>query len=102
MVRQSLKCYAHGRPGAWEAICVDLDIAVAGKSYPEVRRLLESAIGTYLEAVAEESPEDQRRLMSRRAPLLLRMRLAAMMLLQRLRFNGDHDKTAGFSIPCHA
>lgn len=102
MARQFLKCYAHGHSGEWEAICVDLDIAVQGASLPQVRHLLESAISTYLEAVADESPEDQHRLLNRRAPLFVRLRYELMMLRQRLRSNGDNDKTAGFSIPCHA
>lgn len=102
MSRQFLKCYAYGRSGSWEAICVDLDIAVQGNSFPQVQKLLGEAITGYLEAVSEESPEDQRRLLNRRAPLLVRLRLALMILRHRLRINGDHNKTAGFNIPCHA
>lgn len=46
-----LYCCASGREGAWQAICVDLDIAVQGRSFEEVSRLLEEAIGLYLQTV---------------------------------------------------
>ena len=46
---RSLRCYAEGRDGDWEAICLDLDIAVQGSSFEEVFRSLQEAISLYLE-----------------------------------------------------
>ena len=42
-------CYAHGHEGGWQAICVDLDIAVDGTSLQEVRASLATSIDLYLE-----------------------------------------------------
>ena len=30
---RKLTCYAWGKPGDWEALCVDLDIATQGKAW---------------------------------------------------------------------
>ena len=46
------RCMAEGRDGDWYAIYVDLDIAVQGRSFPEVHDSLEQAIETYLERVS--------------------------------------------------
>ena len=35
-----LLCFAEGKEGDWEGICVDLDIAVQGASFNEVCELL--------------------------------------------------------------
>jgi hypothetical protein len=29
---RELNCIAHGRPGSWEAICLDFDLAVQGRA----------------------------------------------------------------------
>ncbi len=34
-MRKVLRCYAEGRNGEWEAICLDLDIAVQEKSFED-------------------------------------------------------------------
>ncbi len=62
-------CYAHGRPGDWEGLCIDFDIAVQGRSFHEVQKRLEEAVAEYVAAAIEEAPEDRDRLLGRRAPL---------------------------------
>ena len=47
-----LKCYVHGGGASWEAICVDLNVAVCGNSQREVRASLRKAVDLYLETVA--------------------------------------------------
>ena len=43
-------CFAKGRPGEWEAICLDYDIAVQGRSFEEVEKFLSEAIDDYVES----------------------------------------------------
>lgn len=64
----SFLCFAHGRDGDWEAVCVDLDIAIQGSSFDEVRNLLNRAVSTYVADAEAESAEVRDSLLSRRAP----------------------------------
>ena len=70
-------CYAWGKPGDWAALCVDYDIAAQGESLEQVRRELADAVATYLEYVAELPAHEQTAFLNRKAPLLLRWRLAS-------------------------
>ena len=72
----NLQCYAYGRDRSWEAICVDLNIAVFGTSFREVEASLRTAIDIYLESVAELPTAEQCAFLSRRAPWYVRARLA--------------------------
>lgn len=67
-MHKSLKCFAHGGWGSWEAICVDLDIAVQGRSLEEVKGTLREAIAGYVHDAAQEAPEVRDRLLKRRVP----------------------------------
>lgn len=69
-----LRCYAEGRPGAWEAICLDFDVAVQGPSFEAVDKDLREAIGLYLEEIADYPAKDRARLLNRKAPLLMRLK----------------------------
>ena len=71
-----LRCYAYGRDSSWEAICVDLNIAVFGTTFREVEASLRTAIDVYLETVAELPTAEQQAFLSRRAPWHVRARLA--------------------------
>lgn len=72
--KRTLHCYASGTDGDWEAICLDLDIAVQGDSFDEVRESLLKAVALYLEAVAALPTERQRRLLHRPAPFGVRLK----------------------------
>jgi hypothetical protein len=85
-----LRCVADGKAGKWEAICLDLDIAVQGASFEEVYRELNAMIATYLETVVTYSPSEQARFLSRRAPLRLRLQFALRYLSSYL-FGLDSD-----------
>ena len=73
---RKLTCYAWGKPGDWEALCVDLDIATQGSSFAEVKRDLELAVEDFLDYAAELPELDRKSVLSYRTPWLLRMRLA--------------------------
>ncbi|WP_200341055.1 type II toxin-antitoxin system HicB family antitoxin [Rhodovibrio sodomensis] len=70
---RTLHCYAEGRDGGWEAICLDLDIAVQGDSFAEVYRALDEAIAAYLETVHDLPESEQRHLLRRKAPIYVRL-----------------------------
>jgi predicted RNase H-like HicB family nuclease len=72
--KRTLHCYAEGRDGDWEAICLDLDIAVQGSSFDEVFRSLQQAISLYLETVTDLPPEERRALLHRSAPFAVRLK----------------------------
>jgi predicted RNase H-like HicB family nuclease len=74
---RTLHCYAEGRDGEWEAICLDLDIAVQGRSFEEVFASLQEAVALYLETVADLPPEERRPLLHRSAPLSVRLKFLA-------------------------
>lgn len=99
-----VKCYARGFPGRWEAICVDFDIAVQGRSFEDVKRLLEGAVKTYIEDACAEEPRVARRLLGRKSPLSLRLRLMlAHWFNQTIARRADDQKfQAGFDLHCHA
>ena len=98
-----LLCFARGTDGDWEAICVDLDIAVEGYSLEDVKQRLHDAVRLYVESALAESEEVGMRLLTRRAPIWVRARLGLSYLAHLLsgRRNGD-DLRAGFDMPCPA
>ena len=70
---RELLCLARGGAERWEAICLDLDLAVQGRSFDEVRALLEEAVNTYVaDANAEAEPAGSQ-LLARRVPLHVRL-----------------------------
>jgi hypothetical protein len=74
--KRELICIAKGRDdtGLWEAICLDLDIAVAGRSFDEVKDILSRAIATYFEDARREAEPARSQLLNRRVPFLARLR----------------------------
>jgi len=74
LATRTLHCYAEGRDGEWEAICLDLDIAVQGDSFEDVFASLRDAVALYLESVAELPETERQRLLHRPAPTTVRMK----------------------------
>jgi hypothetical protein len=72
LMANALTCFARGRPGEWEAICLDYDIAVQGRTFNEVEELLHDAIDDYVETARREPQEVRDRLLRRAAPLHVR------------------------------
>ena len=90
-----LKCYAYREGDAWEAICVDLDIATFGTSLDEVKRSLATSIELYLGRVAELPAHEQSDFLARKSPWHLRAKLAFTTWLSCLR--GAAGRFRGFS-----
>lgn len=76
-----LRCIAEGRDGHWEAICLDFDIAVQGKSFEDVYHGLTDMIDSYVQKVSRYPEADQRRLLNRKAPLSLRLKFALVSVM---------------------
>ena len=101
---RKLTCYAWGKPGDWEALCVDLDLAAQGENFEDVRRELSDAIATYLDYVTDLPENEQQRFLNRKAPLRLRLQLALMQrafpLLKSVRIGstGQQFACAGFVV----
>ncbi len=99
MVR-TVRCYAKGRDGDWEAICLDLDIAVQGGSFEEVFRALNEAIALHLEAVVALPESERGPLLERPAPLSVRLQFlgyAIRSLFTRRDGDSCHHQ---FTVPC--
>ncbi len=97
-----LHCYAEGRNGAWEAFCLDLDLAVQGESFEEVYRSLAKAIDLYVESVGDLPEPDRKRLLHRPAPLSLRMRFIWMALREFLFGRSGPELQHQFTLPAPA
>lgn len=103
-MRHQIACYAEGRPGQWEAFCLDFDIAVHGQSFEDVFRDLNKAIAMYLETVATLPAEEKAHLLKRRAPLSIRMKFMWYALRYALtgRTGNGGKSRAEFTVPCPA
>lgn len=102
MTSRSFLCYAHGRDGDWEAICVDLDVAVQGASFEEVQMLLNEAVAEYVDAAMFETPKVRAQLLNRKAPWHVSFKLWIGILISNL-FNGQHrEQQASFPVACPA
>ncbi len=93
-----VRCYAYGGGNDWQAICVDLDIAVDGESLQEVRDSLVSCIELYLERVAELPAAEQKQFLARKSPWHVRLRLACKAWVFNV-FSGPAFQK--FTIPSH-
>ncbi len=104
-VRQprALYCYVSGHEGAWEAICLELDIAVQGRSFEEFSSLLREAIALYLATVSELLEEERSAFLSGSVPFTTRLGFAIAAFLSALcaRGNGDlkHQFTMAIRTP---
>ena len=101
---RKLRCYAEGTGGQWEALCLDLDIAVSGPSFEAVYHDLNKAIGLYVaRAMALPAPE-RARLLGRRAPW--HVRAGAILKALHVALFGDRQdgdrETHGYTLPCPA
>jgi predicted RNase H-like HicB family nuclease len=102
LASRTLRCYAEGRDGDWEAICLDLDIAVQGGSFEEVFSFLLEAISLYLESITELLPQERPALFRRRAPLAARFKFLTHALRGRFADGDAGRKRHQFTIPSAA
>ena len=101
---KKLVCFARGREGDWEAICLDFDIAVHGRSFEDVQQLLRISIADYIESAAQESPEAAARLLRRSAPVHVVAGYIIAFLWHNFRKGGKGDDHLehSFQMPCPA
>jgi predicted RNase H-like HicB family nuclease len=99
---RTLHCYAEGRNGDWEAICLDLDIAVQGSSFEEVFRSLQQAISLYLETVTDLPPQERRALLRRPAPFSVRWKFLTHVLRGLLAESDGDRQRHQFTMPLAA
>lgn len=98
-----LRCFVRGRGDRWEAMCIDLDIAVEGASRREVVGRLEDAITGYVQAAHAEAPDQAARLLNRRAPWRVRLEVSLGSALHALvRTKPGRDLRGSFDLACPA
>jgi hypothetical protein len=99
---KKLSCFARGREGDWEAICLDYDIAVHGRSFDEVEKLLRISIADYVESAMREAPQAAQRLLGRRAPRRVWLAYILGFLWHNVRGGGKGDDRLehSFQMPC--
>lgn len=99
------RCIIRGKQDQWEGICLDLDIAVYGASLKEVQETLANSVQTYVEDAMKETPAQREKLLSRRVPWLVRLRLSVALGLHMLK-SGRNERNgnmqSGFDIACPA
>jgi len=95
---QTLLCYARGRTNDWEAICVDFDIAVQGRSFAEVQTRLEEAVKAYAEAAGMEDAATKEKLLGRRAPFWVVLLWTWRVLSSAWRSRSSDDASASFPV----
>ena len=101
-MRDNLQCIATGHGERWQAFCLDLDLAVQGRSFDEVRRSIGIAIEMYLERAMEASEPTRSQLLNRRAPFFVRLMWGLRLLRTTIFGQGGHEGPIGFAAPCHA
>ena len=107
-MKYPLECIAHGSGNEWQAICLDLDIAVQAQSLHDVTRILQEAVSTYIQDAMEQDEPTRTQLLNRSAPFSVRAAWAVRLFwatLCRRRFDRSEDKretTVGFPVECPA
>ena len=101
-MRRTLHCLAFGREGAWQAFCLDLDIAVEGRTFEEAESRLRDTIATYVQDVAALDESDRERLLNRSMPLWTRLGFAVRAFLGVLRNRAEDGYQHQFTMPCPA
>lgn len=101
-MHRTLYCYAEGKGREWEAICLDLDIAVQGHSFAEVYQSLNEAIDVYLESVEALPEAEQARLLSRKAPLRVRVKFFWFAFKSLFSGGDDDNQHAEFTLAAPA
>jgi hypothetical protein len=95
-------CYFEGQGDEWEAISVDYDIAVCGRSLDEVKRLLKSAILSYIEDAGKEEESERERLLNRRMPWTVHLGWKWRIIRQELHLKRRSVVDGRFDLTCPA
>lgn len=92
-------CYAEGRPGTWEAYCIELDLAVQGRSLEEVRGKLHDQISLYLESVMALPENERARLLNRPMPISTQIRMMLKLIGAMLSRSNNRKQRAIYDCP---
>jgi hypothetical protein len=76
---RAVRCFAEGRDGQWEAVCLDFDLSVQGGSFTDVYARLNDQIALYLEEVASLPMAERRRFWRRKVPFTVALVMLAKM-----------------------
>jgi hypothetical protein len=96
-------CVARRGREWWEALCLDFDLAVQGRSFDEVRALLDEAVNSYVADARAEAEPTRSRLLARRAPLHVRAVWAWRFFMTALRGSlPDGNSAVWLPITCHS
>lgn len=89
-VQLTVRCFAEKEADQWLAFSIELGLAAQADTLPEVKHKLEAMISTYVhDAVAGEDREHAYELLTRKAPLSVRLRYHTYSLLDRVRRASD-------------
>ena len=102
MMRRIVRCYAEGREGDWEAICLDLDIAVQGGSFEDVFHALNDSVALHLAAVADLPEKERGHLLHRPAPFFVRLKFLAYVFRTLFTRGDDEHCRHQFTLHCPA
>ncbi len=93
-------CDEHG----WQAICLNVDIAVEGRTLADAKMRLNAAVSDYIDAAMKLPAADRRRLLNRSVPFSLKLAYAFKLFWHSLKGSDRRDggQQASFEIPCHA
>lgn len=101
-----LECIAHGAGNHWEAICLDLDIAVQGSSLEDVTRILRESVQTYIDDAMTQPEPIRTAMLQRSVPFTVRASWAARLFFATMcgrRFDRKRrEATIGFPVECPA
>src|SRR4051794_34316780 len=98
MPEQRLRCRARGNDATWDGVCVDLGVAVQGRSMHEVKLLLARAIALHVANAQQEQGSTP--LLTGRASFVNRAKIAVQQLVYSItRFRPDNDHRSHFELP---
>ncbi|MBR0833774.1 hypothetical protein JQ612_11270 [Bradyrhizobium manausense] len=107
-MKYPLECIAHGSGHEWQAICLDLDIAVQAQSLDDVTRILQEAVASYIDDALQQDEPTRSQMLNRSVPFSVRavwaVRLFMATIFRRRLDHNDEDKrgtTFGFPVACH-
>lgn len=102
----ALECIAHGKGNQWEAVCLDFDLAVQGRSLDEVTRVLRETIDSYIDDAMEQPEPIRSAMLNRSAPFFVRLSWAIRMFVATVcghRLDRkQREATIGFPVECRA
>jgi hypothetical protein len=106
-MKYPLECIAHGSGSKWQAICLDLDIAVQAQSLHDVTRILQECVASYVHDALEQDEPTRSQMLNRSAPLSVRATWAVRMFMatlvrRRLDQEDKRETTVGFPVECPA